>query len=154
MRNLAIMAYDLLQNSHQFWKMSFNLTLFYFLAMKLVYAKKIVFEVESFEINSRGFGKRQSDLRDEDYVSEHDMDMDELILKTEDINFDERENETWNDLTYESPKNNEKNEVVKEDNEQDDAYKTPIQLENENIVNTSGMSSSQFFVLPRELLRK
>ncbi|KAI3780868.1 hypothetical protein L2E82_10861 [Cichorium intybus] len=70
---------------------------------------KDLLKVESFEINSRGFGKRQSDLRDEDYVSEHDMDMDELA----------------------------------------DAYKTPIQAENENIVDTSGMSSSQFFVLPR-----
>ncbi|KAI3518323.1 hypothetical protein L1887_06921 [Cichorium endivia] len=35
--------------------------------------------VENFEINSGGFGKRQSDLRDEEYPSEHDVDIDEMV---------------------------------------------------------------------------
>ncbi|KAI3780869.1 hypothetical protein L2E82_10862 [Cichorium intybus] len=135
--------------------------------------------VESFESNSGGFKKRQSDLRDDDYVSEHDMYMDELVkdfvdeenpFYKKDFQYNivkqilnrfnkilkENENienelsagedinsyETWNDLTYESPKKDEKNEDVEEGNEQADAYKTLIQAENEKIVDTSGTSSS------------
>ncbi|KAI3504942.1 hypothetical protein L1887_26752 [Cichorium endivia] len=40
---------------------------------------KILTAVENFEINSGGFGKRQSDLRDEEYPSEHDVDIDEMV---------------------------------------------------------------------------
>ncbi|KAI3506397.1 hypothetical protein L1887_28755 [Cichorium endivia] len=34
--------------------------------------------VEQFEINSGGFGKRETDLRDEEYVSEPELDIDEM----------------------------------------------------------------------------
>ncbi|KAI3496808.1 hypothetical protein L1887_39184 [Cichorium endivia] len=40
---------------------------------------KILTAVENFEINSGGFGKRQSDLRDEEYPSEPDVDIDEMV---------------------------------------------------------------------------
>ncbi|KAI3724579.1 hypothetical protein L2E82_36360 [Cichorium intybus] len=35
--------------------------------------------VEDFEKNSGGFGKRQTDLRDEEYVSEPEVDIDEMV---------------------------------------------------------------------------
>ncbi|KAI3515295.1 hypothetical protein L1887_14134 [Cichorium endivia] len=84
---------------------------------------KDLLNVESFESNSGGFRKRQSDLRDEDYVSDHDMDMDELVK-----DFVDEEDE--------------KNEDVEEGNEHADAYKMLFQAQNEKIVDTSGTSSS------------
>ncbi|KAI3504183.1 hypothetical protein L1887_32728 [Cichorium endivia] len=93
---------------------------------------------------TRGFGKRQTDLRDEEYVSEPGLDIDEMVKDF----MDEEGNENWNDKTYESPKKNEENENVEDDNQPDDPYKTPLQTVNETTVDTSGMTASQFFELP------
>ncbi|KAI3752042.1 hypothetical protein L2E82_23151 [Cichorium intybus] len=40
---------------------------------------KILTAVEDFEKNSGGFGKRQTDLRDEEYLSKPDVDIDEMV---------------------------------------------------------------------------
>ncbi|KAI3724691.1 hypothetical protein L2E82_36477 [Cichorium intybus] len=163
--------------------------------------------VEDFEKNSGGFGKRQTYLRDEEYVSEPEVDIDEIvkdfadeeafcaivdigfkkILKekenmeialtaglakipesemliswknkitqmfygetdSEDIKTHDKRNENWNDETYESPKKKEENEKVEDEIQLDDLYKTPLQAVNETTVDTSAMTASQFFDLPK-----